>query len=340
MSDDDAMSISSVDSLSSSFTSTQGELKNLKNKPAIAEETPASTSKPTQRHRRHKSKNPSDVTDDEGNFKLQDNYNEKVSNWGSQTLIIITSLIVTVIIAIWVTSSLTSTTARRKISLDMHAFKRALKTTVFGQDQAILAILSEITTPNEDRLKVILLVGGPGVGKDLLAQTVALEFFRQRGNKCKASSYLLLDHTDRICTRSDFNVISIETVRDEKDIVKAVSLVKQMFEQEVKGIVFLPILAAKALKEHNSDAFETLRSIEDYVSLVSSKGESFKLALSNEGIYYCRLILFKPISKETIQKCLGLNRVNDDKLIHFVMEGREFALNGCKGLEYISKTVF
>jgi len=337
--DDDAMSVSSVDTISSSFTSTSnyGELKN---KSTIAEETPASTSDIKQRHLHLKIKKERDVSDNQKKSKLQDLSNEKVSNWGLQTLVIIVCLTLTVIVAFFVTSSLTSSTSRRKINLDMHAFKRALKTTVFGQDPAILAILSEITTPNEDRLKVILLVGGPGVGKDLLAQTVALEFFRQRGSKCKSSSYLLLDHTDRICVRSDFNVISIETVRDEKDITKAINLLKQMFDQDVKGIVFLPILAAKALKEHNSAAFETLRSNEDYNSLVSSKGESFKLELSKEGIYYCRLILFKPISKETIQKCLGLNRVNDQKLIDFVMDGREFALNGCKGLEYLSKTGF
>lgn len=326
MSDKESESGSVYESLSGSFISNYDD--EFYKPPTAKDETPAST-KLRQRHL--KSKKPTS--------EIQISSKNSASSWGYKTLVICISVTMTVIVAIFVTTSLMSSTRKSKLGLGIHTFKRELKTTVFGQDQAISAILSEIISLNDSGLKVLLLVGGPGVGKDLFAQTVTLEFFRQTGNKCKALSYLLLDHKEQICVRPDFNVISIETVRDEKDIVKAVRLVKKMLDQDVKGIVFLPVLAAKALKEHNSDAFETLTKNSEYVSLVSSKGESIKNELYKEGIN-CKLILFNPISREIVQKCLGLTRLHDQKLVDFVMGGREFALNGCKGLEYLIKTGF
>ncbi|XP_059471354.1 uncharacterized protein LOC132194218 [Neocloeon triangulifer] len=248
-------------------------------------------------------------------------------------LFLFLAIVTSVICALLV--SITLIEDRKISSPKIGSYKSALEKQVFGQDKVIEDVLKKFTamyrTALEGDLNVILLSGGPGVGKDLVAQIMTAEFHAQAGPTCISSSFLLFGHNWPICKRTDLNVIQLETIINESDILKATELIKQISRQGIKGIIFLPVLAAKALNEgvENAVGLENLKTVEDYQEIVLERSLKVQKLLSVNGIK-CDMVVFRPLTRDIVEKCLGPKGIS---AINYVMQGREFALQGCKQLE-------
>jgi len=251
-------------------------------------------------------------------------------DWKSRILVLTVAVATSASIAAFMAMSLLSTYEVVDL-VSSGSLKNALELKVFGQDDAIAEVLTHLKDLQDfGSLKVILLVGGPGVGKDLVAQTVTSELFQHSDQSCKDSAFLLLDHEGRICVRSNLNVISLETVREEKDVYKAMRLIGKIRDMEAKGVVLLPILAAKALTEKENVGLEMFKTIDNYQELIYSRGQMFQDLMTEDGVE-TEMILFRPVTEKVVQQCMGSSDSTASKI---VMQGREFSLNGCKGLEF------
>ncbi|XP_065331396.1 uncharacterized protein LOC135933912 [Cloeon dipterum] len=224
---------------------------------------------------------------------------------------------------------------KTRVSLEIGSYNTALISKVIGQDAAIAEILKTLPVlyqnAKDGELRVMLLSGGSGVGKDLVAQAMTAEFYAQSRGDCKESSYLLLNYNGPICKRTDFNMIRLDTIANDVDILEAVELIRRISSQGIRGILLVPVLAAKAL-DAGANGLQNVKTIESYKAIVKRRSSEIQELLELHGVK-SEMIVFEPVSRDILIKCLHFPGEN---VVNYVMNDREFSLSGCKYLEEFS----
>ncbi|KAF4529025.1 hypothetical protein B566_EDAN016873 [Ephemera danica] len=192
---------------------------------------------------------------------------------------------------------------------------------VVGQSHAIYAILKALKNMSHQPAEsswchVLLLTGGPGVGKDYTVELVKSKFFLIGGQECREHSHHTLYpgalKDIHFCWRRDFNIYSFDTLysKDESQVKQAITTVKYItrvcsdFNKRLTLLV--PILPAKAHStsiNRNDVSVDMLQSSTEYLKLIEDEGTRIKKKFDDAGIS-SELIIYRPIDWDDLRKCI------------------------------------
>lgn len=189
---------------------------------------------------------------------------------------------------------------------------------VIGQTAAVTSVLSalrKMTEEPEASCRVLLLTGGPGVGKDYLTHVIQDHIYSSAGQECKDNSHLRLSpkyfDQNQCCVRRDFTLYSFESVysMDPSQIEQSTETLKAFMKYcnqiKKKIAVLVPVLAIKAhsIPSIGLKGVDSIKSYSEYWNIIQSQGEKFKKALSAAGVK-SELVLFNPMSPVDVTLCI------------------------------------
>jgi hypothetical protein len=192
---------------------------------------------------------------------------------------------------------------------------------IVGQSQAVYAVLNALQNmthhPEEiSWCKVLLLTGGPGVGKDYMAQIIKDKFYSIGGEECKEQSYHTLFpaviREIQFCWRPDFNIYSFDTIytQDESQVIQAVKTLKFITrickDFNRKLTLLVPVLPVKAhsVQETGQKGVDALSSSTEYLELIRSEGSRIQKILKDAEVS-SEVIIFRPIGWKDLRKCIS-----------------------------------
>lgn len=209
----------------------------------------------------------------------------------------------------------------RKHSSDFANAVAELKKRIYGQDQAIHA-LSEYLQLDTPCSKIIILVGGTGVGKSYTVEIIKKNFPRK---------YAVRQYFPPIGAVSTFNfpflypnLIILENLK-EKDLKDAVNFLKR--HQETCKNRFVTVLAVFNFEQMDDHLF---RSINMYRSL-----NALEISFTDENVNVA-IIPYNSLNEDALQKCIvdamkETRLTLTEKQLYLVKQTLQINNAGCKG---------
>lgn len=229
-------------------------------------------------------------------------------------------LLLFMVFVIWISVFLYESQGH-KHSSDFASAVAELKKRIYGQDEAIRA-LSEYLRLDAPSSKIIILVGGTGVGKSYTVEIIKKNFPRK---------YAVRQYFPPIGAVSAFNfpfvypnLIILENLR-ERDLKDVVNFLKR--HQETYKNRFVTVLAVFNFEQMDD---YLLRNINMQRSL-----NAIEISFADENVN-AEIISYNSLSEDTVQKCImdamrqsGL--MLTEKQLHLVKETLQISNAGCKG---------
>lgn len=208
-----------------------------------------------------------------------------------------------------------------KHSNDFASAVAELKKRIYGQDEAIRA-LTEYLQLDAPSSKIIILVGGTGVGKSYTVEIIKKNFPRK---------YAVRQYFPPIGAVSAFNfpfvypnLIILENLR-ERDLKDVVNFLKR--HQETYKNRFVTVLAVFNFEQMDD---HLLRNINMHRSL-----NAIEISFVDENVD-AEIIPYNSLSEDTMQKCI-MDAMKEsmlmltEKQLHLVKETLQINNAGCKG---------
>ncbi|XP_046606654.1 uncharacterized protein LOC124298541 isoform X1 [Neodiprion virginianus] len=204
---------------------------------------------------------------------------------------------------------------------------RELENRVFGQAKAVQELGVQLTTLESSRFKIVVLIGGTGIGKSYAAHIIS-ENFPARRNVFHYIPRLqpMERYAWELSSDCGCNLIVIENLSN-RDIADASDFAARLASRVAQGNYCLLILQVINVHEihddlkHTVDLARSTKEIQDY----------YKSKNLNVNV-----VTFEPLSSDDVDRCIA-EAAKERKLtlsadeIRRVRLGLEIAGSGCKG---------
>lgn len=248
-------------------------------------------------------------------------------------------------------------------SFKIQKLKFDLNINIFGQTEALNALVNNLATPGPSHYHawVIILYGGPGVGK-----TLALSLVRENYEPSKMVVSLLQQNFDTLPSQpvnakeqvmlkimghvgklSRVNGVALVTIDnadiDRSDLWEFVARLNEFcwqYKVRVKVLIavqlFQDVTSSESAKNVISNTF---KNSDEYVNFAQDKYKNACAQYKN-----CRTVMFRPIGIETLKMCINAAAksmsgvaLKEDQMAYLVGQiseaGLDYIPGGCKTVE-------